>query len=66
MANIGSLLWVSGIDNTGLRRDASQASQMVGGVGKSASTATDQIKSMAGALGLVAGGAGLVSLGTSN
>jgi len=61
--NIGSLLWSSGIDNTGLRRDANQASQLVGGVGKTAQSVTSQLKGMAGALGVVAGGAGLVSLG---
>lgn len=61
--NIGSLLWVSGIDNTGLRKDANQASQIVGGIGTTASGVKSQLMGMAGALGIVAGGAGLVSLG---
>ncbi len=61
--NIGSLLWVSGIDNTGLRKDANQASQIVGGIGTTANGVKSQLMGMASALGIVAGGAGLVSLG---
>jgi len=48
--NIGSLFWITGIDNTNLRKDAAQSANLLGGVGKSADGVSSQIKEMTAAL----------------
>lgn len=62
-ANMGSLLWVSGIDNTNIKRDAAQTSQIIGGVGNTADSVTGSIGKMGAALGVALSVAGLASLG---